>query len=135
VVRDCTGGVVASQCSTRPYINDSTVAEALAFWTAANLRHQLGLVEAILEGDSLEIVNAAAKEGEVWSNYGPVVEEAKGVLNGRYPWEVKHVRRSANKAAHTIAKWAVADNVNQLWLTTTPPCIRDIVMAESSFIE
>jgi hypothetical protein len=135
VVRDCTGGVVATQCSTRPYINDSTVAEALAFWTAANLRHQLGLVEAILEGDSLEIVNAVAKEGEVWSNYGPVVEEAKGVLNGRYPWEVKHVRRSANKAAHTIAKWAVADNINQLWLTTTPPCIRDIVMAESSFIE
>jgi ribonuclease HI len=135
VVRDCTGGVVTSQCSTRPYINDSTMAEALAFWTAANLRHQLGLVEAILEGDSLEIVTTVAKEGELWSNYGPVVEEGKGVLNGQYPWEVKHVRRSANKAAHMIAKWVVAGNVNQLWLTTTPPCIRDNVMAESSFIE
>jgi hypothetical protein len=127
--------MVASQCSTRPYITDSTVAEALAIWTATNLRNQLGLAATILEGDSLEIVTAAAKEGELWSNYGPVVEEAKGVLNGRHPWEVKHVRRGANEAAHTIAKWAVSCNVNQLWLTRIPPCIRDIVMAESSFID
>ena len=31
VVRDCTGGVIASQCSTRPYINDPAVAEVMAF--------------------------------------------------------------------------------------------------------
>lgn len=135
VVRDYTWGVLASQCSTRPYINDSTVAEALAFWTTANLRHQLGFVAAILEGDSLEVVQAAGNEGDLWNNYRPVVEEAKGVLNGRHPWEIRHVRRSANEAAHTIAKWAVSCNVNQLWLTTTPPCIKDIVMAESLFIE
>ena len=30
VVRDCKEGVITSQCSTRPYINDPTVAEAIA---------------------------------------------------------------------------------------------------------
>jgi hypothetical protein len=77
VVRDCTGGVVATQCSTRPYINDSTVAEALAFWTAANLRHQLGLVEAILEGDSLEIVNAATKRERYGVTMGPLLKKLR----------------------------------------------------------
>jgi hypothetical protein len=33
-----------------------------------------------------------------------------------------------------IAKMAVSLNVNQLWLSTTPPCSRDIVLAESTII-
>ena len=80
-------------------------------------------------------MQAVGKEENLWTNYGPNVEEAKEVLNGRHPWEIKHDQRSANKAAHTIARWAISLSVNQLWLTTTPPCIRDIVLVESSFIE
>jgi hypothetical protein len=35
-----------------------------------------------------------------------------------------------NEVAHRVAKMAVSSNVNQIGLTTTPPYIRDIVMAE-----
>jgi hypothetical protein len=38
VVRNSIGGVLAMQCSTRPYINDPIVAEAIAFWTVASPR-------------------------------------------------------------------------------------------------
>jgi hypothetical protein len=117
VVRNSIGGVLAMQCSTRPYINDPTVAEAIAFWTVASLRQQLGFKETIFEGDSLEIVKATRSEEALWMNFGPIVEEAKEVLFGCYSWEVNHVRRSANEVVHTIAKMAVSLNVNQLWLT------------------
>jgi hypothetical protein len=67
------------------------VAEAMAFWTAALLRQQLGLKETIFEGDSLEIVKATRNEMALWTNCGPIVEEAKEVLSGSYPWEINHV--------------------------------------------
>ena len=62
-----------------------------------------------------------------------MLEEAKELLNGSRSWEIRHVRRTANEVAHRVAKMAVSSNVNHLWLKMIPPCIRDIVMAESAF--
>jgi hypothetical protein len=63
------------------------------------------------------------------------MEEIKEMLKDCHMWEICHVRRTANEAAHKVAKIAVSQNVNQLWLTTTPLCIKDIVMAETVSIE
>ena len=76
-------------------------------------------------------MQAVKKEEKCWTNFGPIVEEVKDMLKGRHSWEISHLKRTANEAAHKVAKMAVSLNVNQLWLTTTPPCIREIVLAES----
>jgi ribonuclease HI len=135
VIRDHTGGLIAARCATRQFIQEPSVAEALACQTAVALRHQLGLSAAIFEGDSIEVVQAVRKEETSWTIFGPVVEEIKEMLKGGHAWDICHVRRAANEAAHLVAKMAIDHNVNQLWLTTTPPCIRDIVLAESYFSE
>jgi ribonuclease HI len=131
VDQDHAGGVIATQCSTRMYVCDPAMAEAVAVWTAVGLVGQLGFSNFILEGDSLVVVKALQREERNWANYGPILEETKELLKGGHSWEIRHVRRSANGVAHRIAKMAISLNVNQLWLTTIPPCIRDIVLAEA----
>ena len=103
------------------FIQDPSVAEALACRTAVALRRQLGLSEAIFKGDSPEVVQAVRKEETNWTNFGPIVEEIKAMLKGGHAWDICHVRRLANEAAYLVAKMAIDLNVNQLWLTTTPP--------------
>jgi ribonuclease HI len=130
VVRDFTGEVVATQCTTKAYVCNPVVAEAMALWTAVVLLGQLSFMDVILEGDCLEVVKAIQMETRNETRYGFTLEEAKEMLKGCRLWEISHVRRTANEVAHRVAKMAVSLHVNNLWLTTTPPCIRDIVLAE-----
>ena len=55
------------------------------------------------------------------------------MLKGCRSWEILHVRRMPNEVAHRAAKMAVSLHVNNLWLTTTPPCIRDVLAEIACF--
>lgn len=114
VVRDSTGGVLATQCMTKPFVRDPGVAEAMALRTALMLLGQLGITKTIMEGDSLEVVQAMKREECSWARYGPILEETKELLQGFCSWDICHVRRSANEVAHRLAKLAVSQNVNHL---------------------
>jgi hypothetical protein len=91
---------------------------------------QLGFTDVIFEGDCLEVVRGIREEGRNVTRYGSTLEETKEMLKGCRYWEISHARRTANEVAHRVAKMAVSLNVNQLWLTTTPHCIRDVVLAD-----
>lgn len=62
VIRNHEGEVVTAKCSTKLYITDPMTAEAVAVWTAAQFIRQLGIEHAILEGDSLEVVQSLQGE-------------------------------------------------------------------------
>ena len=66
----------------------------------AELCRDLGLLDVILEGDSLQVVQALRSMSQNWSPYGQIVDDARSVLYTR-SWTVSHVRREANSAAHT----------------------------------
>jgi ribonuclease HI len=73
--------------------NRPGVAEAMALWMAVSLRQQLGLMDTIFEGDSLEVVQAVKKEEQNWTHIGPIIEEVKDMLKGGQSWEIRHVKR------------------------------------------
>jgi hypothetical protein len=77
---------------TRPYVCDLVVAEAMAVWTAAALMGLLGLMESILEGDSLKVVQAIRGDERSWTRYGFIFQETKELLHGYHLWEIRHVR-------------------------------------------
>ena len=58
IVHDSMGRVVAALSEPRPYLLDSTTAEVLATWRMAEVCSIVGQNIFILEGDSLEIVQA-----------------------------------------------------------------------------
>lgn len=65
IFRDHEGNVLANMCSSKPYIFDPIVVEAYAAWKVVEFSIDLGILNIILEGDVLEIVNALRIEGKV----------------------------------------------------------------------
>jgi ribonuclease HI len=127
VVRDHNGQVVAMQCSTRQFICDPATAEALAAWTAVSLCGSLGLQSVVLEGDACEVVQYLRTDGICRGTYGQIINDAKFLLSHVPEWRVQHVRRTANTAAHRIARLAVVHGENRIWRDEFPICIEEDV--------
>ena len=49
-------------------------------------------------------------------------------------WEAKHVRRSGNTAAHSLAQFALNCNVQQSWYLECPSSIQGIILVEEELI-
>jgi hypothetical protein len=45
-------------------------------------------------------------------------------------WQVKHVYREANRAAHGLAKMALHQVNDIVWIKECPFCIKDILLTE-----
>lgn len=84
-------------------MSSSFAAEALACLEAVKLGRDLGLVNAILEGDSLTVVKKCLSDEEDRSELCAYIKNIKLALHGMGSWTLKHVRRSANILADRIA--------------------------------
>jgi len=96
----------------------------------ADLGRTLGLYSIFLEGDASEVVSALNREEEVFSRMGSIIAEARKILLEFPVWKVASVRRGCNNAAHQLAKFAVSQNLSQIWMYSYPSCLSDIVLAE-----
>lgn len=63
-----------------------------------------------IEMDSKEIVGKLKSKERDMSTLGPMIEEVKQMLETRQRWKVTWVRRTANSAAHGLAKEGVLNN-------------------------
>jgi hypothetical protein len=52
------------------------------------------------------------------------------VLGSLRNWNIRHVNREVNFAAHGLAKNAIRIFMDNVWLEELPNCIRDIVILE-----
>ena len=64
------------------------------------------------------------------SALGPVIEEVKMMLQAREQWKISWVRRSANGAAHALAREGVSSELCKVWLHEPPDCILQVVSDE-----
>jgi ribonuclease HI len=130
IVRDCAGQVIAAKSQTVFFLQDPVIAEAQAALCAVEFSRDLGLQSIILEGDSLQVVNALKDPRPNWTKYGQLVADAKGILIMLRSWQICHTNREANCAAHGLAKVAVKQIMDRVWIEDIPMCIRDIVILE-----
>lgn len=86
------------------------VGEAMAALEAVEFSREVGLQEVIVEGDSLQVVQALRETKQNWSIYGHIVEDARMTLNTRKSWMVFHVKREANATTHVLAKNALSED-------------------------
>jgi hypothetical protein len=91
IARDHEGKVLATLCSSKPYITNPIVADAIFAWKAVEFGKDLGIQNIILEGNALDIVHALLKEEQFWSRYGNLLNNSKTLLNSLQSWYVNHV--------------------------------------------
>ncbi|XP_062171134.1 uncharacterized protein LOC133876926 [Alnus glutinosa] len=130
VSRDSNGQVIASKCSYHRYVSNSLVAEAFGAKLCVEFGILLGMKSVVLEGDAVGVVNAlnrnVANEGIV-SN---LIAETCLQLENFDRWTIKHVRREGNKIAHSLAKLAISQLQNRVWLGFYPSVLSDLVISE-----
>lgn len=107
IIWDPLGEAIAMHSGPKAFINNPSLAEAMAARTAIELSISLGLRNCILEGDALEVINAINQTEPCRGTYRQIVNDIKlSLLQGGH-WQVSHARRAANGAAHLLAKMAL----------------------------
>ena len=91
---------------------------------------ELNIPNLHVEMDYREIVRKLQSKEKDLSSLGPFVEEVKQLLATRESWRVTWARRSANKAAHLLAREEVANNFCKDWLQFPPDCILSVISDE-----
>jgi hypothetical protein len=62
-------------CSLKKLLVDPNVAEANATWKAVKFNRDLDMMNIMLEGDAMKIVNVIRMEGQSCSRYGHLIED------------------------------------------------------------
>lgn len=102
----------------------------LACRRAVQLAAEVGVEKVELELDSKGVATMLTTSSKNLSAYGPLVEEIKTLLQGFSDHRIKWVRRTANTAAHIMAKEGVGKELCKVWFQSPPECILHVVAAE-----
>ncbi|XP_041027065.1 uncharacterized protein LOC121267283 [Juglans microcarpa x Juglans regia] len=78
------------------------------------IRIILGLTKIIIEGDSLQLIQAINGKGENWFAAGMMIDDVNGHLSYFESWLAIHIRREGNKAAHVLAKNALLTSTSSV---------------------
>ena len=92
-------------------LDDPLMAEANAAFLAAKKATEIGFQLVIVEGDSLKVIQAiqGITEAYIWS-IDNVIFDIRSLLSKLSFWNVSHVFRELNTAAHSVARWGLSCN-------------------------
>ncbi|XP_059461760.1 uncharacterized protein LOC132190696 [Corylus avellana] len=127
IIRDDRGRVLTALSKTLNSIQELVVGEAMGALAAVEFSRDSGFFDVILEGDSKQVVDAITNTGPSWSKYEHIAGDIQEVRKTFRTWEVRHVKRVANEAAHRLAKAAIREEGEGIWLEDTPNSILDVV--------
>jgi hypothetical protein len=76
------------------------------------------------------VVHAISSKEQTWCKYEHIVGDILEVLKSFRRWDIGHVKRTVNGAAHALAKSAVRELGERIWIEEIPNTIYDIVAIE-----
>ena len=130
VLRDYNGAFLAGACHFFPHVDDAEAAEIKACKRALLVVMEINVQRVHLELDSQALVQMIKSPERNLAANGPWVEELKAMLRTFQDFRVSWVRRSANVAAHKLAKVGVGEELCKVWLESPPDCVLDVIADE-----
>jgi ribonuclease HI len=130
IIRDGMGRVAAALNKTLNSLQDPTFNEALGARGVVEFAKDMGFNEMILEGDSKQVVTAISSKELNWCKFGHIVGDILEALKMFRRWDIGHIKRTTNGAPHCLAKAAVKDLGERIWLEEIPSAMYDIVTLE-----
>lgn len=132
IFRDHHGRFLAGTCHFFPVASEPELVELLACRRAVNLAIEMGISKLTLESDCKEMVSKISSTEKDLSVHGPIVEEIKLLLRSLNEVAIRWVRRSANGAAHRLAKEGCQLGLCKTWFTEPLVCVRDVLIRDLS---
>jgi ribonuclease HI len=130
VIRDHHGGFVSGANHFFPHVTDAEGAELLACRRGLVLAQASQVRKLVLETDSTGVAAKLRRDDQDRSSYGALIEEIKFLLSGFEDASVRAVRRSANEAAHLLAKLGCENKVCNEWFEVPPMCVENQIVCD-----
>ena len=102
-----TSAILASLAQSIPQALQPVEIEVIAAAWALEFGHEIGLTEAILEGDSELIVNSFKTGRANMASVEPLIQDATIFLALYTKLLYSHCRRDGNKLAHSLARFSI----------------------------
>ena len=126
VVRDSAGLVIAALSQRVRLPGSVDVVEALAACRAMRFAQELSLHHMVIEGDSLQVIQAIIDTKPVQTLYGHIIGEIK-LLSSLFTCSFLHVNRKGNMLAHALARRAVLSADTEVWIEELPQDLEDVI--------
>jgi ribonuclease HI len=130
IIRDHHGGFVSGANHFFPHVSDAEGAELLACRRGLVLAQASQVRKLVLETDSTGVAAKLRRDDQDRSSYGALIEEIKFLLSGFEDASVRAVRRSANEAAHLLAKLGCENKVCNEWFEVPPMCVENQIVCD-----
>ena len=125
VIRNNLGEIMAAMSAKGPAIGDSEEAEVLARRRALEFAVDAGFAELEIEGDNVTVMRSLASSSTSQSRLGNIYEDIRVLAAGCRCLSFLWVKRSANRAAHLLAKHASLIEEDVCWMEESrPPAIQ-----------
>ncbi|XP_022753674.1 uncharacterized protein LOC111301987 [Durio zibethinus] len=131
IARDHTGKVLGAAITRVYNVHEASMVEAWAAAKAVDMAISMRPTNPILEGDALNVINSIQSEREDLSAMGHIVADIKEKGKTFCSFNVGHVRRKANKAAHRLANIGLQHHSDEMWIGECPTSTVEIVVTES----
>lgn len=127
IARDSKGRVLVARSSSKPVCIEPVMAESWAGLHVVLFCKEIGLFDIVAEGDALQVVKEINLATSNLSRYGHFIDGIKTELSSLRSYNVVYVRRRANFVTHILAKAAITQVIESIWLEEIPPLISDVV--------
>ncbi|XP_075641907.1 uncharacterized protein LOC142613431 [Castanea sativa] len=131
IIRNENGEVMAALSAMGPFVQDSEEAEIVACRIALEFAIDAGFSDLVVEGDNVNVMRAIAWKCMDNSRLGMVIEDIHCLISGLRWSSVSCVKRSANTAAHYLARFARNVSDELVWIEDCPQPARDALYNDS----
>ena len=128
VIRDMEGNVKAALSKKINAPLGSVEAEAKAFEIGIQLVKDMGIMEVLIEGDSLIVQRALNELASPPPSVDAVIMGIKEVSADFHHIAFTHIGRQGNKPAHLLAKYAKCIDNTLVWIEETPCVIKQALI-------
>uniref|UniRef100_A0A803NT92 RNase H type-1 domain-containing protein n=1 Tax=Cannabis sativa TaxID=3483 RepID=A0A803NT92_CANSA len=133
VVRNSDGDLVSVFAGIKDGSVAPELAESIGIREALSWLKDNAYTRAIIETDSLVCVEAIRSEETLVSAFGLVVDDCKNILKNLFNVSISFVKRSANCAAHYVARHSVTLAERMFPINSVPLNFMSILESDCSF--
>lgn len=130
IMRDELGTVKVAISGLQKGSFDVEVLEGIAARICLQVAANFGFASVVMESDNLKLVKALQKQSREKTNFGAVVNDILILANNFNSISYSHVKRSANMAAHSLAKMSMSYPILKVWLDNALHDVMEIVNSD-----
>ena len=131
VIRNNLGEVMAAMSAKGPSVVDSEEAEVLGCRRALEFAVDTGFEELMIEGDNSTVIRCLSSIRAFHSRLGNVYADIHVLAAGSRCKSFSCVKREANLATHSLARYARSIDEDMFWMEETPPPTIEAVYLDS----